>query len=782
MSESASDSGAVQSPEDFASHKATLVSRWGSDDPASGTAFCAALSTATDQLLRYLFTSAMQQFSPKKAVALVAVGGYGRGEMAPYSDLDVLLLHEGEKTIDEFASALWYPLWDLGLKVGHAVRTPKETRKLGDDDLDTSTALVTSRWVAGDEKLAQAVIDEARERWRQRGRDSLKEVHRRVLERHATAGEVAFLLEPNLKEGLGGLRDIHALWWAVEAGLVLSGGDKQDLRRANEVLLTTRVALHRLARRAGDVLRLEDQDAVATLVGCADADALMADVAAAGRKVAWIADEAWARIDPPSNAGDPPRKLAPGVELRAGEVHLDDTADPEADPTLVLRVATAAARLGARIERESLNRLGASTPVWPDPWPAGARDDFVALMLEGERAIPVLESLDQRDLISKVLPEWQPVRSKPQRNAYHRFTVDRHLWQTVANAAALAERVSRADLLMLGAWFHDLGKGYPGDHTEVGVELFGRIGPRMGLSPDDVDIVSALIEHHLLLPDTATRRDLSDDATITGVADAVKSSVTLELLCALTEADSKATGSSAWSDWKASLVYELTERVDHVLGGGDVAEVTWKLFPDADVLEMMASGRFSVGTSENSITVVTPDQMGTFSKVAGVLALHGLDVLGAEAHSDEQGMAASEFRVQIPEHGEIEWARVRDAIERALRNELALEARLAERAETYKSRRVLTAIPPSPPKVRFDDAASSNSTLLEVRAPDKVGILHNIAKTIADMGLDIRHARVQTIGNEVVDTFYVRTSAGEKVSDTTHRAEVTRALLHAVSK
>ncbi len=775
-------SGAMLSPGEFASQKAALMSAWGAEDPAAGTAFCSALASITDAALRHLFASACQQLSPKKSVALVAVGGYGRGEMAPFSDLDVLLLHDGEKKIDEFASALWYPLWDLGLKVGHAVRTPKETRKLGDDDLDTATALVTARWVAGDEALARGVIDDARERWRDRGRESLKEVHKRVLQRHATAGEVAFLLEPNVKEGLGGLRDIHALWWAVEAGLVLSGGDKQELRRANEVLLSARVAVHCLARRAGDVLRLEDQDGVARLMGSASADALMADIAAAGRRVAWIADEAWARIDPPPNAGDPPRKLAPGVEWRAGEIRLDDTADPAVDPTLVLRVATTAARLGVRIERESLNRLGELTPVWPDPWPAGARDDFVALMLEGDRAIPVLESLDQRDLISKVLPEWQPVRSKPQRNAYHRFTVDRHLWQAVANAAELAAQVSRADLLMIGAWFHDLGKGYPGDHTEVGVELFASIGPRMGLSTDDVGIVSALIEHHLLLPDTATRRDLSDNATIMGVAEAVKNSVTLELLCALTEADSKATGPSAWSDWKASLVYELTDRVHHVLGGGNVDEVTWKLFPDADVLEMMAAGRFAVGTSENSITVVSPDRPGTFSKVAGVLALHGLGVLGAEAHSDEQGMAASEFRVQPPDHGAVEWSRITESIERALHNELALEARLAERAETYKSHRVLTAMPPAPPSVRFDDAASSNSTLLEVRAPDKVGILYNITKTLADMGLDIRHARVQTIGNEVVDTFYVRTASGEKVSDPAHRSEVTRALLHAVSE
>jgi len=771
---------------EFTAKRTELISAWGKTDAASGVQFCAALSELTDELLRALFNDAVKNIGITKDIALIAVGGYGRGELAPYSDLDLLLLHKNVKKVDDFASALWYPLWDLGLKVGHAVRTPKETRQLGETDLDTATALVTARFITGDESLANDCINDAREWWRKRGRDSLRDLHARVLTRHATAGEVAFLLEPNLKEGLGGLRDIHALLWAIDAGLPLSGGDKQELKRSNEVLLTSRVALHINAQRLGDVLRLEDQDAVAARIGSHDADALMAQVSTAARSIAWIADEAWARIDPPANANELPRRIAPGVEMRGGEVHLESDADPATDPTLVLRVATAAARLGARIDRASLNRLGEETPVWPDPWPAGASDDLVALLLEGERAIPVLEAIDQRDLITKVLPEWAPVRSKPQRNAYHRFTVDRHLWQTVANAAALIDTVSRADLLMLGALFHDIGKGYPGDHTEVGIEMFAYIGPRMGLSQEDTEIVSSLIQHHLLLADTATRRDLSDDATITGVASQIKSSVALDLLRALTEADSKATGVSAWSDWKAGLVYELTERVHHVLGGGDVRDVIWKLFPDAEVLEMMAEGRFAVCTTEDSITVVSPDRPGTFSKVAGVMALHGLDVLGAEAHSDEReaetAMAASEFRVLPPNDRSIEWARIVDSLERALKNQMALEARLAERAETYKVRRVRTAVAPADPTVRFDNAASSNSTLLEVRAPDRVGILYSITKTIADTGLDIRHARVQTLGNEVVDTFYVRTTDGQKVTDPVHQSEVERAILFAVTK
>jgi [protein-PII] uridylyltransferase len=419
--------------------------------------------------------------------------------------------------------------------------------------------------------------------------------------------------------------------------------------------------------------------------------------------------------------------------------------------------------------------------VWPDPWPAGASDDLVALMLEGEAAIPVFESLDQRDLLVRVLPEWAPVRSRPQRNAFHRYTVDRHLWQTVANAAGLASRVSRPDLLVLGALFHDLGKGYPGDHTEAGVELFAVIGPRMGLSEHDQHVVSALIDCHLLLADTATRRDLSDDATITMVADRVGSALVLELLHALTEADSRATGPSAWSEWKAELIKILVGRVRHVLGGGDAQEAAWRLFPDATVLEMMAHRTISIRTDDDRVTVVSPDAPGTFSKVAGVLSLSGLDVLGAEAHSDQQGMAASQFRVSPPASG-IDWSPVVANLEKALSGRLALESRIADRAANYRPRRAQSASAPAAPSVRFDDSASSNATFLEVRAPDAVGILYSITKAFADLGLDIRHARVLTLGDEVVDSFYLSPPGGGRIDDPGYRQEITRAILHAISR
>ena len=746
-----------------------------------GIAACNALSDVTDAWLTEIFNAATAGEKKRDDIVLIAVGGYGRRELAPHSDLDILLVHKSVKNIGDIASKMWYPIWDAGIKLGHAVRTPKETIQLCSTDLDTATALVTARIIAGNQKLGDELISEASSSWKKNGRQWLVQLHRRIIERYAKDGEVAFLLEPNLKEGLGGLRDIHALQWAVDAGLELSSDDRRQLTRCNDILLRVRVALHRHVGRANEILRLEDQAPVAPMAGYATDDQLMAAIAEVGREVAWIADEAWAQLDPPADRSPIAQPLAPGVHLLNGEIHLDDAVNVADDPTLLLRVATAAARLGARIDRASLNRLGESSPQWPDPWPAGASDDLVALLLEGEAAIPVLESLDQRNLLVRVLPEWASVRSKPQRNAFHRYTVDRHLWQTVANAAELVHRVVRPDLLVLAALFHDLGKGYPGDHTEVGIELFAEIGTRMGMSESDQRIISLLIEHHLLLADTATRRDLSDDATITMVAGHLQSTVVLDLLHALTQADSLATGPSAWSDWKAELVALLVERARHVLGGGDMTEVMWRLFPDASVLELMATGEIEIRTQPDRVTVVSPDKPGTFSRVAGVLSLYNMDVLGAEAHSDEQGMAASEFRVSS-QHGDIDWEPIENNLRLALSGRLALDSRLADRAANARPRRATSALAPAAPTVRFDDSASSNATFLEVRAPDMVGVLHRITKAIADCGLDIRHARVLTLGNEVVDSFYVREPNGGRINDEAYKNEISRAILHSLGE
>ena len=741
-----------------------------------GTAFCRGLAIVTDDWVEAIYDHALRESGlDAEGLALVAVGGYGRGMLAPGSDLDVLLLHGKRKQVDALTALLWYPMWDVGVKLGHGVFTSKEAARLASGDLEVATAQLGARRLAGDQALVDEVLNEARTNWRKRSSAWLAELRTRVADRRTASGDVAFLLEPDLKEGHGGLRDIQALQWAEAAGLELDAIDRSALADAEEVLMTARVALHRVTGKASDVLRLEDQDAVAPIAGFDDADALMAAVSTAGRSVAWVADEAWSRTIAKRPAD---RVIAPGVDLRNGVIELTDRTDPSADPGVVFRLAAASARQGAPISRRSLRLLAAELPSFTQPWPAEAKGELVALLLEGHSAIPAIEAIDQMGVLAKVLPEWEAVRNKPQRNAYHTYTVDRHLLEATANAARIADRVSRPDLLVIGTLLHDLGKGRTGDHTDNGVEIARSLGPRLGFGAADTDVLVELVRLHLLLPDVATRRDLADDSTISAVAEAVRTPLVLELLHALTEADSLATGPSAWGSWKAQLVAELTDRVAHVLGGGDVNDLDWHVFPGAHVLALMARGGVHVLPEGDLLTTVAPDRLGVLSRVAGVLSLHGLGVLAAEAHSDEHGMASNEFRVQVPKHG-VDWKKVSADLERALEGQLAIEARLADRARSSR-RRKRTSAEALVPSVRIDNDASSNATVVEVRAPDRLGVLYRITKALAELALDIRHAKVQTMGDEVVDSFYVRGADG-KVTDTFHLREIERAVLHAVS-
>jgi [protein-PII] uridylyltransferase len=752
------------------------------DDPhLAGVALCRAYSELVDKWLRELFEA---EFGAIEGVGLVAVGGYGREELSPQSDIDLLLLHDGRPDIASIAERVWYPIWDEGLKLGHAVRTTKEALALAADDLDIATALLSSRCVAGDERLVEDLATKARALWQKRAKRWLAETSQRVRDRHAQFGEVAFLLDPELKEGRGGLRDVHAVRWAEAARTVMLEGDDSSLAEAYEMLLAARVELHRRTGRAGDRLVLEEQTAVASALGYNDADELMRDISAAARRIAWTSDEVWLRID--SSLAGPfqrrisrDRDLGGGIVLREGVVELRAEVDVSNDAMAPLRVATAAAGHGTRIERRTLDRLAHAAPALPDPWPDEARQLLVDLLLCGEAALPVIEALDQRGLWVGLLPEWEAVRFKPQRNAYHTYTVDRHLWQAAVNAAGLTDRVDRPDLLVLGALFHDIGKGHPGDHIEVGIELFAQLGPRLGLKPADVATVQEMIRHHLLLPDVAVRRDLSDDGTIDWVAKEVQSVETLRLLDGLTEADSRATGPAAWNEWKAGLVRQLVSRTAHVLSGGGLADLLGDRFPSEEQVATMREGRRTIVADDDRLTVISPDRPGLFWRVAAALSLNGLDVLEAAAFSDDAGMALETFRVESSFGPIIPWDRVIDDVEKALDSRIALHSRLAERERVY-SRRTFSPQPVAAPSVLVDNEISRQATVVEVRAPDAIGVLYKITHALAELDVDIHSAKVQTVGDEVVDSFYVRDRAGAKIGPDGLR-ELERAVLHALS-
>ncbi len=753
------------------------------DASLTGAAFCRAYSDLVDAWLAKLLQDAAGSVAVH-GVSLVAVGGYGRAELCPQSDIDVMLLHNGKGDVRPLAEQLWYPIWDAGLKLGHSVRTTREALSLAQEDLDTATSLLTTRHLAGDTALTAELAHGAMQQWQRRSKRWLADLGRRVEERHAQYGEIAFLLEPDLKEGRGGLRDVHALRWAEAAGRLLIDRDVAAMDAAYHVLLEARVELHRLTGRPGDTLRLQDQDAVASALGDADADTLMFRVSSAARSIAWTSDETWRRVasslrGPLGRSARRDRELGPGVVLREGDVHLTAAAVPAEDPALPLRAAALAAQHGTVIDRDSLELLAAEAIPLPDPWPEEGRVRLAELLLAGPPAIPVIEALDQRGVWLRLIPEWSAVRNRPQRNAYHRFTVDRHLLEAAAGSARLSDTVARPDLLVIGTLLHDIGKGRPGDHTEVGMVLVRDMGRRMGYPPDDVDALVAMVQHHLLLPDVATRRDIDDPTTIQRVADAVGSLPHLELLAALTEADSLATGPAAWGGWKAQLVNQLVERTAYLLGGGTTAELITDEFPTPELLDQMAAGRQVIDTAGNQLTVIARDRPGLFSRVAGVLSIHGLGVLTAQAYSNADGTALNRFTVESLFGSEPRWDRVRRDLEAALAGRLALSARLAEKAKAYPRRGAAPGAPPT--RVAFDNAASRESTVVDVQAADALGVLFRITRALAELDLDIRSARVSTLGHQVVDAFYVCDRDGAKITDDAHLAEIERAVLFALS-
>ncbi|MFI9205942.1 [protein-PII] uridylyltransferase [Streptomyces sp. NPDC053048] len=757
--------------------------------PPAGAALRTELAHLTDRWLAALL-------GPAQGVALVAVGGYGRGELSPRSDLDVLLLHDGTTGADGIAALadrLWYPVWDMGLALDHSVRTPAEARKAATGDLKVHLGLLDARHLAGDPGLTAALRTTAYEDWRAQAPARLPELRELCEERAGRQGELRFLLEPDLKEARGGLRDATAL--RAVAASWLADAPREGLEAARAHLLDARDALHLATGRATDRLTLQEQDQVATRLGLADADALLRGVYEAARTVTYAADVTWREVGRvlKSRSGRPrlrrilggrggrggfvePERipLAEGVVEQDGEVVLARTARPERDPVLPLRAAAAAAQAGLPLSRHAVRRMAGAGPL-PVPWPAEAREQLVTLLGAGEPTIAVWEALEAEGVVSRLLPEWEHVRCRPQRNPVHRWTVDRHLVETAVRASALARGVGRPDLLLVAALLHDMGKGHPGDHSRTGAVLAGDVAARLGFDAEDTAVLTTLVRHHLLLAETATRRDLDDPATVRAVTDAVARTSTLELLHALTEADARATGPAAWSDWRASLVADLVRRASAALAGEPVSDRTEPGPPTAEETRIAGEALRTGGpvvvlgppadgpvADALELTVAVPDGPGLLPATAGVLALHRLTVRAAELRA-AGGALLLHWRVAAEYGAPPEAARLRSDLVRALEGSLDVEGRLAEREAAYAGRRRGTVH--APPRVTVVPGGSRAATVLEVRAQDAPGLLHRIGRALEDAGVWVRSAHVSTLGANVVDAFYVTGPAGAPLGE-----------------
>ncbi len=719
-------------------------------------------SDRSDSVITSLFKS-LGDLS--KGVSVAAVGGFGRGELSPGSDLDLLILHrnKSEQELLTITNALLYPLWDKGFKVDHSVRTLTQNHDSAENDLRVAMGLLDIRLVAGDADLVATAQSDAIHLWRRQASRFLRELKESMKIRHERSGELAYLLEPDLKEARGGLRDINSIRAIALSGVTVPSIERISM--AESTILKIRDSLHTITGNSKDRLYFQEQDKIAENLGYLDADALMADIAKSARSVDYILSAIWHSVEHQGKdrSGRLLRKikstqLSPEILISNQEVVLSDDASISSDSTLAFKIAAVAAQVGLPLSLDTCLRLGESAPPISTPWPRVARENFISLIGGGQSMIAVWEAFEQEGIIASWFPEWQVVSSLPQRNVLHRHTVDRHMVETVVHASALTRMVHRPDLLLFAALFHDIGKGSQEDHSILGAQLIGPIAARVGFDIHDQETLKILVEQHLLLSATATRRDLDDPVTIASVLALIPDLETLELLHALSIADGEATGKAAWSEWKANLVADLVDRVRSAMVDDTIAlqpELTEKQ------KEFAATGQLTISVEKREhdylIDIVIPDRSGLLSLVSGVLNVLRLDVRSARTKTVNDCAVMQWVAIADPYAPEVTEDILKSQIMLAIQDDRALAERIQSRISAYTK---LPTIPVPPPVVETFTDGATDATIIEIRTHDRPALLFNIGDVITQCNVDIRSAIVTTLGAEAIDTLYLREFGG----------------------
>ncbi len=729
-----------------------------------------------DRRLRQLFADAAPSpgADPREGsgLALVAVGGYGRSELSPFSDLDVVLLHDpsiDEALVREVAEAVWYPLWNDGVALDHSVRDTIQMREAAATDHRAAMGMLDARAVAGDAGLVLTLRSQVLADWRRDARTRVEEVREARTARIERSGWLAHSAVPDLKESGGGLRDSVTLRALVATWLIdVPHGESEMLRGA---LLDVRDALHETVGRRVERLDAEVVPDVARLLGMEPVE-LDLHTRQVGRRIAHLASLAWRKVDDAlepitrkgafTSRGPLVVALDEGVGVLDREVIVTKDADPGTDPELALRAAAAAARQGLPISPGSARRLATSMGELPEPWPASTTRHLVDLLTAGPGLLPVWDELDFAGVVDRLLPEWEAIRLRGSSSPVHRFTVDRHSLETCVIAAGLKRDVARPDLLGVAALLHDIGKGVAGDHSEVGEPMAVRIASRWGFGDDDARTIGRLVRWHLLLPTIATRRDIEDPSTAANVAEIVGTEDFLDLLSALTASDARATSPTAWSGWRQGLIEGLVGKVRRVL---DDSVVT----PDATTYEgwpahVPIPDHGTTGPSDFTLTVeshrggslltiVTANRAGVMADLAGGLALAGLAVRSART------VTLGDAAVTLWEvsRADVDAGRLTERLRPAMAGDLDLAGRLE-----------LSSIPDAPDaRVRLLGRVTETAAAIEVRALDRRGLVWTVCDQIASSGLSIRSAHMSTYGDEVRDVFYVVDADGHRPDDAT---------------
>ena len=797
-------------------------------------------------------------------VAMVALGGYGRGELYPYSDIDLLLLHDQRagEALQTAARALLYPLWDAGYEVGHSVRTIKEAVRFAREDFPFQVALLDARLVAG----AAPLLEELRERYtttilQGRRQQFVRAMEGWRAERRRRYGSHSFLLEPHIKEGTGGLRDIQAMHWvargvfslpdleAVQGSGMLADTDRQAFERARSMLTRIRYGLHQQCRRKSDHLVLDYQEDLAAALGYEDSDGqrgverFMREVYTHLQTVAVVTDlffEHVLEILGMTGAASGERRLERAIAVRGGTVRLTAPEELGQRPYLLMRLFLQAGRTGLPLHHRTRQAVTAHLHLVDDGFRESRRVAriFCELLTASNEVFPVLEAMLATGLLTRYLPEFAAVESLAQHDLYHLYTVDRHQLQTVAELSGLrrdmAELCAEAgdlEVLFLAALLHDIGKGRQTDHSLLGAELVGTIGRRLQLSPADCDLLAFLVRYHLYLPENGLRRDCTDREFIRQAAEVVGDVRRLTLLYLLTIADSRATGPSAWSNWKAGLVAELYLGVKTYLaaGGaagddhGESAGVRWLReqvmarlagrtaaidlatlpadyllgFSPEEVVRHLGIHQEQAGRLRQQVLlfaepgehgwhllIMGDDRPGLLAKFCGVLALHGLTVRSARIFTWPDGTVVDSLEVvpaALRDFDEMDWGRVERDLNLAINYRLDVGYRLQEKRQP-RPWGPARPVQQAQLRVVLDNQTSGRFTIVEVHAGDSPEILYQLAQTLADFDLTIHQARIATEVEQLIDVFYVRTATGGQLTDPEAMAALQAALLRLIGE
>lgn len=831
-----------------------------------------------DELVLELYHAALADLNEEgpqgleSVCAVVAHGGTGRCDLAPYSDVDLMLLHapsqEAERRTARLAERLLRDVFDVGLQLGQSVRTTSQACQAARGDATICTSLIESRRLAGSIEVFEHFQRRYRKEMMRRGDGLLRLVEEARGEERSQYGETVYLLEPNVKRSSGGLRDIQLVRWtgflkygmAEPDGLkqlgVLSREDHEALVQAWEFLLHLRNEMHFHAEKSVDLLDKAEQWRLAEVLGYEagpgqlPVERFMQAYFQLTSRVNGIAqrfaEEAkpravWSRLVGPlvSHRFDHDFSVGPahiGMHARAFPKLQTDLAE-------VLRLCDLANLCDKPIDRETLAAVHKAAPKLPAGLSEEAASRFLSLLKHPARLGEMLRMLHETGALEKVLPDFSHARCLLQFNEYHKFTVDEHTFRAVEYATGLMQDtgklgdayrgLKRKWLLHLALLLHDLGKGYPEDHSDVGLRIAEETIPRLGIDEADGETLKFLVHKHLAMSHLAFRRDTSDEHLITRFAVDVGSAETLQMLYVLTCCDTAAVGPGTLNPWKAEVLHDLYRRTRQRLTSEDHAEQSRAALAErrgaarqalaaagaddvwfqrrleelpasylygnrpeqvaSDLMKLKGLGRQDViaearylpesNTTEYWIGTYEDIAPGVFHRLTGALSAEGLQILSAEIHTLADGLIVDRFYVQDPDYaGEPAKTRTDDVCAALTK---ALDHRQTKRPnfrKTWgsKSPRRAAAVPTVPTRVSADNATSDHFTVLDIFAADRRGLLYTIARTLYDMELSIGAAKIGTYVDQVVDVFYVTDRKGKKITSTAKLNEIRTRLLVAI--